>query len=56
MSRLSVKVGTIRQLEILLALYQTGSVTAAAKALFPDTANSLNAVKKARRCGGYTTL
>ncbi len=34
MSRLSAKVGTIRQLEILLALYQTGSVTAAAKALF----------------------
>jgi len=34
MSRLQARVGTLRQLEILLAVYQTGSVTAAAQQLF----------------------
>lgn len=34
MSRLQARIGTLRQLEILLAVYQTGSVTAASKQLF----------------------
>lgn len=33
MSRLHARIGTIRQLEILLAVYQQGSITAASKAL-----------------------
>ena len=34
MSRLHARIGTFRQLEILLAVYQAGSVTEASKALF----------------------
>ena len=33
MARLHARVGTIRQLEILLAVYRTGSITKASKAL-----------------------
>jgi len=34
MSRLHARIGTLRQLEILLAVYQEGSITGASKALF----------------------
>lgn len=34
MSSLQARIGTLRQLEILLAVYQSGSITAASKALF----------------------
>ncbi|WP_372835518.1 LysR family transcriptional regulator, partial [Pontibacterium sp.] len=34
MAKLHARIGTLRQLEILLAVYQAGSITAASKQLF----------------------